>query len=465
MSTSELQQDWKDADILPIFKSGDKLECGNYRPISLTSIVVKLLEKLIFIKLTEHIEGNHLLDSSQFGFRRHKSCEMQMLLYTSYLVRHFDSKIPVHTIYLDLQKAFDKVPHAELLQKVKFSFGIDGHILKWLNSFLTGRRQRVRIGNSYSSWANVTSGVPQGSVLAPLLFILYVSDMQEGLQDVKVLKFADDTKIYNAVRDDSDVAKLQTNLDRLGNWFTTWKMPVNVKKSGLVAFGTKISYPLTLYGEPLKILQSEKDLGIIMDGSLSFKCHIQTTIEKAMRVYGWLVRNLICRDQETIIRLYKALIRPILEYASSVWSPYRIGLINLIERVQRKVTKLIDNFRRSTMSYSERLRFLKLPTLKWRRNYLDLLKVFQIVHGDDQFRIQIFTLSSEVSPTILRRHALNLYKECPHTRVFQNHFVHRVIDHWNSLPNDLLDITKFRFFKKQLKMHLLSKVDPYKWDH
>jgi retron-type reverse transcriptase len=185
-------------------------------------------------KLWEHVGSNKLLDSTQFGFRKNRSCEMQLLLYTNFLVRNYDLKVPVHSIYLDLQKAFDKVPHAELLYKLQYHFGIEGQLLEWLRSFLTGRRQRVRIGQTYSNWEHVTSGVPQGTVLAPFLFILYVNDIQNELNGVKILKFADDTKLYCSINDISDTIKLQSNLDLMGDWFIKWRMPVNVKKVGSI---------------------------------------------------------------------------------------------------------------------------------------------------------------------------------------------------------------------------------------
>jgi hypothetical protein len=464
---SELPQDWKDADILPIFKTGDKLECGNYRPISLTSIVVKVLEKLVLQRILEHVESNKLLHTSQFGFRKHRSCEMQLLLYTNFLVKSYDLKVPVHSIYLDLQKAFDKVPHAELLYKLQHYFGIEGQLLNWLRSFLTGRRQRVRIGQTYSSWEYVTSGVPQGTVIAPFLFILYVNDIQNGLNGVNILKFADDTKLYCSINDISDTIKLQSNLDLMGDWFIKWRMPVNVKKSGALKFGFSDNYPTSysLYGEKLKELMSERDLGVIMDGSLSNKPHIQKIVNQAMRAYGWMVRNLVTRDRVVVLRVYKSLIRPILEYASSVWSPSRVGLMNKLERVQRKVTKLIYR----DVPYSDRLVMLKLPSLRWRRNYLDMLRVYSIVHGDESLRRELITFSTEVSVSgaSLRRHRHAIYKSNVHTDIYKHHFVNRVVDQWNSLPEPLLDIPQFSLFKKRLKEHLLTNgnIEPYIWSY
>jgi hypothetical protein len=250
----------------------------------------------------------------------------------------------------------------------------------------------------------------------------------------------------------------------MGDWFKKWKMPVNVNKSGVVKFGSagdKV-VPYALYNEPLKVLQSERDLGVIMDSSLSYKLHIQKTVNRAMMLYGWMARNLATRDSTVVLRVYKSLIRPLLEYASSVWAPTRVGLMNSLEKVQRKVTKLaIIN-----ASYTRRLEVLNLPTLRWRRIYLDLLQVHRILHGDQSIRKQMFAFSSEVSSANIRRHQLNVYKPSVHTGIYQNHFVNRTIDLWNSLPEALLDLSRFDLFKRHLKAYMMTsgEVKPYACD-
>jgi hypothetical protein len=228
------------------------------------------------------------------------------------------------------------------------------------------------------------------------------------------------------------------------------------------AFDGKVAH-YTLYSENLMAFSSERDLGITMHSSLSYKLHIQKIVNKALKMYGWLTRNLVTRDKKVILRIYKSLIRPTLEYASSVWSPERTGLCIIVEKVQRKVTKLVVR----DGPYSARLEMLELPTLRWRRNYLDLLQVHRIIHGDQALRKELFTFSSEVSNASTRRHRFAIYKPYVRTDILKNHFVCRVVDHWNSLPDELLDLTRFDLFKRRLKCYLLSNgiIKPYAWNY
>jgi hypothetical protein len=243
-------------------------------------------------------------------------------------------------------------------------------------------------------------------------------------------------------------------------------MPINVQKSGVLKFGRPQDLqPLyELQGQKLRFLETERDLGVIMDPTLCYKTHIEKAIGKAMRIYGWITRSLITRESCVIIRTYKSLIRPILEYCSSVWSPSRRDLISNLERVQRKVTKLVF---KSYLPYSERLQKLQLPSLQWRRTYLDLLRTHQVVHGNVSIRKQLFKFTSEVSTSTvnLRRHRFSLYHAGVHCELYRNQFANRVITKWNALPDNLLDITQFALFKSKLKQYLLVSIDPYKWEY
>ena len=193
IETASIPEDWKLANVTAIHKKGNRQDPGNYRPISLTSVVGKTMERLIKDKLVNYLERNHLIGNSQHGFRHGRSCLTDLLDFFGEVISTYDEYKAVDVVYLDFQKAFDKVPHQRLLLKIQ-SLGIGGNVIEWLRAWLIGRKQRVSVNNTKSDWTEVTSGVPQGSVLGPIMFIMYVDGMDSDIIS-KLSKFADDTKL------------------------------------------------------------------------------------------------------------------------------------------------------------------------------------------------------------------------------------------------------------------------------
>jgi hypothetical protein len=452
LCSGSLPQDWRDAVVCPIYKSGDKADPTNYRPISLTSITVKVMEKLICASIVDHLEKHGYLHNSQYGFRRQRSCQDQLLAYLHTLSKSLDAGLPADTFYLDMQKAFDKVPHRELLQKLEKQFGLTGQLLRWVAAYLTGRRQRVKVQEAYSDWGSVTSGVPQGSVLGPLLFIMYVDDFGLGLQNANFYKFADDSKMLCPVTSAQDSLQVQSNLDVLLTWSVTWKMPFNVKKSAVMHFGRGNGINTFLISqEVLSAVQVEKDLGIHIDSDLSFAAHIDEVTKKGMRLLGWILRTFQSRDASVLLPLYKSLLRPVLEYSTVVWNPVQVGQIRKIENVQRKFTKAIQGT--AGLSYMQRLLLLRIPTLESRRAYFDLLAVHKIMCASADIRRSYFTLQGEMSSIVLRGHSLAIQKPRNTLTATQHLFSSRIVDSWNDLPGHLVTLPT-PMFKKLLQLHL-----------
>ena len=213
LTLCKVPSDWKCANVTPIFKKGNKSQPGNYRPISLTSVVCKLLETVIRDKMVKFLEENQIMKDSQHGFRSKRSCLTNLLDFFHDVFDNYDKCRSIDIIYLDFQKAFDKVPHKRLLDKL-LTHGISGSIHDWIKDWLFERKQRVVINGVSSPWLNVKSGVPQGSVLGPVLFLIYVNDLDDGLM-CKVSKFADDTKLTSKVITTQEKEALQSDLDRL----------------------------------------------------------------------------------------------------------------------------------------------------------------------------------------------------------------------------------------------------------
>ena len=228
LATGEVPRSWKVADIVPIYKKGKKSVPGNYRPVSLTSQIGKLLEKIIKDEITGHLSQYHLLNDTQHGFMRGRSCLTNLLTYMEGVTRMLDEGKNVDIIYLDFAKAFDKVPHHRLIGKVA-SMGVEGRVKGWIQQWLEGRTQRVVINGRYSDWTAVTSGVPQGSVLGPTLFLMFINDLEDSVQST-VLKFADDTKLYTEVTKEEGGEQLQEDLDKCTEWDKQWMMEFNVSK-------------------------------------------------------------------------------------------------------------------------------------------------------------------------------------------------------------------------------------------
>ena len=218
--------EWKESNIIPLFKKGSRNKSENYRPVSLTSVICKLLERLIKDHLVDFLVKNKLINPSQYGFLKARSCLTNMLCFLEDVTTWVDEGSPVDIIYLDFKKAFDKVPHQRLLLKLK-AHGIG--MINWIEKWLIDRRQRVVVDGEVSNWKSVLSGVPQGSVLGPILFLIYINDLDDDITS-KMLKFADDTKVFRKIKSDADRQHLQDDLNKLIEWSEKCQMLFNFGK-------------------------------------------------------------------------------------------------------------------------------------------------------------------------------------------------------------------------------------------
>ena len=451
-----LPLNWKLANVKPLFKKGKKNCFANYRPVSLTSVCCKIMERIIRDKLVNYLEINKLLSNDQHGFRSGRSCTTQLLeiieLWTSYV----DDKKAFDCIYLDFAKAFDKVPHNKLLHKLK-SYGIIGKLHSWISNFLTNREQRVNINGKYSETRPVTSGIPQGSVLGPILFIIYINDLPDQVNSYLKI-FADDTKIFRLITDIIDRQDLQHDLNKVLEWSHKWQLPFNIDKCKVIHYSyNNPLYNYTLNNKPLTTDTSEKDLGVTFTSDLKFSSHIRQIISKANSRLGLIKNTFTNKTAKIIIPLYKSLVRPLLEYCVSIWNPNLRKDIIEIEKVQRRATKLIPQIK--DLPYPNRLKFLHLDSLLFRRKRQDMIQVFRMLRRIDNIDHNIYFNMNDASTT--RGHSLKILKPRASTSLRLNSFSHRVINDWNSLKEETVISQTINQFKSALKREWKNHPDKY----
>uniref|UniRef100_A0A8C3HAP4 Reverse transcriptase domain-containing protein n=1 Tax=Chrysemys picta bellii TaxID=8478 RepID=A0A8C3HAP4_CHRPI len=277
--------DWRIANVVPIFKKGKKSDPGNYRPVSLTSVICKVLEKILKEKVVKDLEVNGNWDKLQHGFTKGRSCQTNLISFFEKVTDFLDKGNAVDLIYLNFSKVFDTVPHEEFLVKLE-KVGIDMKIQRWIKNWLKGRLQRVVLKGELSGWREVTSGVPQGSVLGPILFNLFITDLGTECRSV-LIKFADDTKLGGIANSEKDQDILQGDLDDLVNWSNSNRMKFNSEKCKVMHLGmTNKNFSYKLGTHRLEVTEEEKDLGVLVDRRMIMSQQCDVVVKKANAVLG-----------------------------------------------------------------------------------------------------------------------------------------------------------------------------------
>ena len=442
----KIPNEWKKAEVIALFKKGSKTDPGNYRPVSLTCITCKVLEKIIRDAIVKHFTQNKLYSECQHGFRTKRSCITQLLEAMEYFTSKLDIGESVDVIYLDFKKAFDTVPHARLMIKLS-AYGLNGKLKDWINNFLSNRTQRVRVGTSVSQEAKVLSGIPQGSILGPILFTIFINDLPEKVKSVCKI-FADDTKLYNISNNSTD---LQNDLNVIMEWSQKWKLDFNIQKCKTLHIGNKNpkhKYYMKTQSNQSDIIEcdNEKDLGVIFDKSLKFDTHIQKAVAKGNQVIGLIRRSFDFIDKDVFLKLYTALVRPHLEYGNVIWHPNLKRQSISLEKVQKRATKMVKECK--NMTYSQRLKYLNLPSLKGRRLRGDLIQTYKILKNIDDIDSENLFTKSLVTKT--RNSQDKLYLSHCNTNLRKYCFTNRVIMHWNALSPSIKSAPNLNKFKNLL---------------
>ena len=439
---------WKNATIIPLYKGGDKSDVSNYRPVSLLPLPGKLIERVAHAKISEFVEGHGLITDKQGGFRKGFSTVSSIADLVDNILSGVNKGKTALAAFVDLRKAFDTVNHAILLKKLK-CYGIDGTNLSWCTNYLKNRSQKTLANGTMSAKGNVSCGVPQGSVLGPMFFILYVNDMQFAVRDANVQLYADDTVIHVSNEDPiRAVAKLQPAMDGFLKWCTANKLTLNASKTKLMVFGTrskvKKARQVRVYvaGTQLQIVPTYKYLGLTLDSTLSFNCQVKSTLSLVAYKANLLSRIRKFMSEQVALKVYKSMILPYFDYGDAIYNSANKDGLDKLQRVQNRCLKICKNVDRR-YNTEELHRRTVMPKLQYRRTAHINNFMFKRLN-----RIDL----RDIRDIRTRAHDAPLFKvPIPKLEAFKRSMVYAGSVQWNSLPADVRNIKSYHAFKAKQK--------------
>ena len=336
--------DWKNANVTPVFKKNRPSDKGNYRPISLLSVIGKVMERCIYKHVYNYMLDNNIIISHQSGFTPGDSAINQLLNITNEFGKALDEGKEIRVIFFDISKAFDRVWHRGLLSKLQ-SIGIKGNLLLWFENYLSNRRQRVVINGCCSEWKNIKAGVPQGSILGPLLFIIYINDIVNEINS-NIKLFADDTSLYLIVDDPISTAEsLNSDINKINDWSMKWLVKFNPKKTESMVISRKSDKPfhpqILMDNNHIQCVTEHKHLGIILSDDGTFGKHIDMITKKAFSRVNLMRKFKFILDRKTLEKIYLTYIRPLLEYGDIIWDNKTLFLNNKLECVQVEAARIV----------------------------------------------------------------------------------------------------------------------------
>jgi len=443
-NAADLPDIWKMANVTPIFKKGQTCDPSNYRPISLTCVLCKVMESIVKESVMKYLLENKLLTKHQHGFlAKHSTCSQLLECVNDWSIS-LNTRNSVDIVYIDFHKAFDSVVHSKLLYKLKM-YGLSGNLLQWVSNFLSNRFQSVKVGIHNSSFIPVLSGVPQGSVLGPLLFLIYINDIVDLFGPGLTVKlFADDVKIYVDISDVENINLLQEGLFAVSRWAAEWQLTISINKCAVLHLGrNNLLYDYAIDGTTLPNVREIRDLGVMIDSKLCFSSHFALISAKAHQRAGLINRCFKSRDPHLRFRAFIVYVRPLLEYSSPVWSPvYKTDILKL-ESVQRRFTKRLNGC--ANLSYAERLKLFNVETLELRRLKQDLITMYKVFHNLLDVDITNFFVFRTHS--ITRGHNFKLIKPICNNNAMAFSFNCRRVNCWNSLPDYAVNSLSVGAFK------------------
>ena len=460
-NTGVFPDELKIARVVPIHKAGDKLLVTNYRPISILPFFSKIFEKLMHNRLMKYLDTNDILTNNQYGFRNKSSTHLALLNLTDIITKELENNNFSIGVFIDLSKAFDTINHTILLQKLG-RYGIRGTILDWFHSYLNNRTQYVNINDSNSDPLPVTVGVPQGSILGPLLFIIYINDIVNVFALMNTIMFADDTNLFFSNKDLSILFKTVNNeLEKIAKWFKCNRLSLNLDKTSYIIFTTRnkkiidTNLDIKIDGITLELVQKTKFLGVIINSHLNWKDHIQLVQSKISKNIGILYKISSKLPINILKSLYFTLIQPYYQYCNIVWATGKSLALDSLFRTQKKVIRIISKKNRlaHTDPLFKSLSILKLSDI----NHLQVgCFVYKSINKQlpRQFN-NFFTINSTIHNHNTRQ-AYKLHRMSYRIHIRENSICIFGARFWNTLEVDLINSVSFQIFKNKLKKRLLQ---------
>ena len=468
-SQAQFPDIWKIAHVVPLYKKGDADDISNYRPVSLLSCISKVIERIVYNRVFKYLQSHNLLSVKQSGFTPGDSTINQLLKICHNIYQTFDQGDEARGVFLDFSKAFDKVWHKGLLYKLQ-KMGLNGSILAWITNYLSGRRQQVVVHGCASDIGFTNSGVPQGSVLGPLLFLVYINDITESLES-DVYIFADDTSIFTRLNKNSAAATAMLNRDlkRIQSWCEKWYVKVNVTKTTSVLFSRKrqpsYEFPLYLYGKQIPNVQSHKQLGMILSRSLDWHEHIEFICSKSLkRINAWkeLQYKISRKHMENCLSLF---VLPVLDYGDILYDNCSVMDKTELDDVLLAAARAVTGAKRCTshqLLYDE----VGWQPLQQRRKAHKLCKFYAIVNGHTPEYLRSLlprNLNTSVHNTrgsINRAFVLYVCR----TECFRKSFFPSTTLLYNDLPPAERNCNSVKQFKRNMKKSLKSHVPSYYYE-
>ena len=464
-----IHTEFKFQTITPVHKKGSRAKPENYRPISLTSHLIKIFERVLRKKIVSYLEDNNIICRNQHGFRNGRSCLTQLLNHIDLILKNFLNNNDTDAIYLDFAKAFDKVDHQILLQKI-YAYGIRGKVLSWITSYLSDRTQTVVINGKKSNPAPVISGVPQGTVLGPILFLIYINDLHSCVKHSFLSSFADDTRILKEINKVTDVNHLQADLDEVVQWSKRNNMKLHTDKFEYLCHNSSSTRTLrelpfssqyyqytTSDGSCITPTPMVRDIGINIVPDLTWSPHINIISDSARKMAAWSLSVFSDRSTSTMMTIYKTLIRSKVEYCCPLWDPTKIEDIVTLEGIQRSFTSKITSI--SHLHYYNRLKSLKLMSLQRRRERYSIIMMYKILHNISPNDLNIEFSENDRRGIQAKVPKITKEAKMRYRSQYDASFAVRGPMLWNRIPTQITTKQTLEGFKSALTTWLYSLPD------